>query len=391
MAQRRMSRAAWAYVAGSAGQQQTARANRAAFDRWAIVPRMLHDISTRDMSVELFGAQLPAPFLLAPIGALDMLRTDADVVAARAASRLGLPMIISTQGASPMERTAAALGDAPRWYQLYWSSSSELVESLVRRAETIGSGAIVVTLDTQMLGWRTEDLDLGSLPFARGQGIAQYTSDPVFMQLVHERVAHRSPAAAPKPRPTPGALRTLAAISRSHPGPFLANLRSPIPRAAVETFLEVFARPSLTWDDLGWLRARTNLPIVLKGIVDPRDAALALDRGVDGIIVSNHGGRQVDGGIGALTVLPEIVDLVAGRVPVLFDSGIRSGADAFKALALGARAVCIGRPWVYGLAIAGSDGVSDVMRYLMAELDITMALTGCTSLAHVDADLLRAQ
>jgi isopentenyl diphosphate isomerase/L-lactate dehydrogenase-like FMN-dependent dehydrogenase len=153
----------------------------------------------------------------------------------------------------------------------------------------------------------------------------------------------------------------------------------------------VFARPSLTWDDLGWLRARTNLPIVLKGIVDPRDAALALDRGVDGIIVSNHGGRQVDGGIGALTVLPEIVDLVAGRVPVLFDSGIRSGADAFKALALGARAVCIGRPWVYGLAIAGSDGVSDVMRYLMAELDITMALTGCTSLAHVDADLLRAQ
>jgi lactate 2-monooxygenase len=211
------------------------------------------------------------------------------------------------------------------------------------------------------------------------------------MELVHERLVRGTPSAAPKPRPTPAALRTLAAISRSHPGPFLANLRSPVPRAAVETFLEVFARPSLTWDDLGWLRARTKLPIVLKGIVDPRDAGLALDRGVDGIIVSNHGGRQVDGGIGALTVLPEIVDLVAGRVPVLFDSGIRGGADAFKALALGARAVCIGRPWVWGLAIAGSDGVSDVMRYLMAELDITMALTGCPSLAHVDADLLRAQ
>jgi isopentenyl diphosphate isomerase/L-lactate dehydrogenase-like FMN-dependent dehydrogenase len=384
-----MSAAAWAYVAGSAGQQRTEQANRGAFDRWAIVPRMLRDISTRDMSVEIFGERIPAPFLLGPIGALDMVLPDADLRVAHAAAALGLPMIISTQGGSPMERTAAALGGAPRWFQLYWSSSDERVESFMRRAEAIGSTAIVVTLDTQMLGWRTLDLGLGSLPFARGQGIAQYTSDPVFMELVRKRVEQSRPASVPKPRPTPGALRTLASIARSHPGSFVANLRSPVPRAAVETFLEVFSRPTLTWDDLAWLRERTKLPIVLKGILDPRDAELALDGGVDGIIVSNHGGRQVDGAVGALTVLPEIVDRVGDRMTVLFDSGIRGGADAFKALALGARAVSIGRPWVYGLAVAGSDGVAEVMRYLMAELDITMALSGCASLGQIGADLLR--
>jgi isopentenyl diphosphate isomerase/L-lactate dehydrogenase-like FMN-dependent dehydrogenase len=388
-ARRRMSRPAWSYVAGSAGQQRTDRANRAAFDRWKIVPRMLRDISVRDMRVELFGRSLPAPLLLAPIGALGMVRADADLAAARAARSLGIPMIISTQASSPMEAIADALGDAPRWFQLYWSANDELVESFVRRAETIGSGAIVVTLDTQMLGWRTADLDIGSLPFVRGQGIAQYTSDPVFTRLVEERVATPRTTTEPRPRPSPGAVRTLASLARAHPGGFLRNLRSPLPRAAVETFLEVFSRPSLRWADLAWLRDRTELPIVLKGIVDVGDARRAVDHGVDGIIVSNHGGRQVDGGIGALTVLPEIVEVVGGRIPVLFDSGIRGGADAFKALALGARAVCIGRPWAYGLAVDGADGVAAVMGYLMAELDITMALTGCTTLAEIDRDLLR--
>jgi isopentenyl diphosphate isomerase/L-lactate dehydrogenase-like FMN-dependent dehydrogenase len=240
-----------------------------------------------------------------------------------------------------------------------------------------------------MLGWRTADLDIGSLPFVRGQGIAQYTSDPVFTRLVEERVATPRTTTEPRPRPSPGAVRTLASLARAHPGGFLRNLRSPLPRAAVETFLEVFSRPSLRWADLAWLRDRTELPIVLKGIVDVGDARRAVDHGVDGIIVSNHGGRQVDGGIGALTVLPEIAEVVGGRIPVLFDSGIRGGADAFKALALGARAVCIGRPWAYGLAVDGADGVAAVMGYLMAELDITMALTGCTTLAEIDRDLLR--
>lgn len=389
-ARRRMSPAAWSYVAGSAGQQDTDRANRAAFDRWAIVPRMLRDISRRDMSVELFGRRLPAPFLLAPIGALEMVHADADLAVAAAAARLDLPMVISTQGSVPMERTAESLRAAPRWFQLYWSSNDELVESFVRRAEAIGCGAIVVTLDTQMLGWRTLDLDLGSLPFVRGQGIAQYTSDPVFAELVRQRVAAPR-ASAPKQRPTPAALRTLASLARTHPGRFVDNLRSPLPRAAVETFLEVFSRPSLTWTDLAWLRARTKLPILVKGIQDPADARLAVDHGVDGIVVSNHGGRQVDGAVGALVVLPEIVDVVAGRMPVLFDSGIRGGADAFKALALGANAVGVGRPWVYGLALDGSRGVEAVMRYLMAELDITMALTGCVTLGEIDRTVLRTE
>ena len=391
-ARRKMSAAAWSYVAGSAGQQQTERANRLAFERWGIVPRVLRDISTRDMAVELFGERLPAPFLLAPIGALEMVHPDADLAVARAAAALGLPMLISTQGSTPMERTAEALGNAPRWFQLYWSTSDELVESFVRRAEAIRATALVVTLDTQLLGWRTHDLDLGSLPFVRGQGIAQYTSDSVFMELVRARLRGKpSPDPGPRPRPTPAAIATLASVARTHPGPFMRNLRSPVPRAAVETFLDIFARHSLTWDNLAWLRERTKLPIVLKGIQDPHDAQLAADHGVDGVIVSNHGGRQVDGAIGALTVLPEIVDLVGDRLTVLFDSGIRGGADAFKALALGARAVGIGRPWVYGLALDGSDGIVAVMRYLMAELDITMALTGCTRLDDVGPALLRRE
>ncbi|HET8776087.1 MAG TPA: alpha-hydroxy-acid oxidizing protein [Candidatus Limnocylindria bacterium] len=390
VARRRMRPAAWSYVAGSAGQQATERANRAAFGRWAIVPRMLRDISRRDMGVELFGQRLPAPFLLAPIGALEMVHADADLAVAAAARHLGLPMVISTQGSVPMERTAEALGAAPRWFQLYWSSNDELVESFVRRAEAIGCGAIVVTLDTQMLGWRTLDLDLGSLPFVRGQGIAQYTSDPVFTQLVRQRAASPG-ASARRQRPTPAALRTLVSLARAHPGRFVDNLRSPLPRAAVETFLEVFSRPSLTWSDLAWLRERTKLPILVKGIQDPADALLALEHGVDGMVVSNHGGRQVDGAVGALSMLPEIVDAVAGRVPILFDSGIRGGADAFKALALGAQAVGIGRPWVYGLALDGSRGIEAVMRYLMAELDITMALTGCATLAEIDRAILRSE
>ena len=245
----------------------------------------------------------------------------------------------------------------------------------------------MVTLDTHVLGWRTRDLDLAYLPFARGEGIAQYTSDPVFRRLVAERAA-AGPSGEPKPRPTAAAVRALFSMARHWPGGTWGNLRSPLPRAAVETFLDVFSRSSLSWADLAYLRERTSLPILLKGIQDPRDAALALDHGVDGIVVSNHGGRQVDGAIGALDALPGIVEEVDGRVPVLFDSGVRSGADAFKALALGARAVLVGRPWVYGLALAGAQGVREVMEDLWAELDLTMALSGVAGLEQVTRDLL---
>lgn len=385
-AERRMSRQAWSYVAGSAGQQRTARANLEAFDRHRIVPRMLVDVEQRDTSVELFGRRLPAPLLLAPIGVLEMAHRDAEHAVAAAARTLGLPMVISTQGSVPMEETAAALGDSPRWYQLYWSKDDSVVDSFVARAEAIGSEAIVVTLDTHVLGWRTHDLDVAYLPFARGEGIAQYTSDPAFRRLVEERA--KLPSQEPTPRPTLAAVRALVSMARHWPGDTRANLRSPLPRAAVETFLDVFSRSTLTWDDLASLRERTSLPILLKGIQDPRDAALALEHGVDGIVVSNHGGRQVDGAIASLDALPGVVEEVDGRVPVLFDSGVRSGADAFKAIALGARAVLVGRPWVYGLALAGADGVQAVMEHLWAELDLTMALAGVAGVDQISRDLL---
>jgi isopentenyl diphosphate isomerase/L-lactate dehydrogenase-like FMN-dependent dehydrogenase len=388
-ARRRMGRRAFAYVAGSAGEERTAAANVAAFDRWRIVPQMLRDVSTREASVELFGRRLPAPLLLSPIGVLEMAHRDADVAVARAATALGLPMVLSSQASRSMEECAVAAGDGPRWFQLYWSNVDDLAESLVRRAEAAGCEALVVTLDTTLLGWRTRDLDLGHLPFAHGLGIAQYTSDPVFAELVRARVAAGSASAsAGTPddgrRPTPSAVRALLRMSRTHPGGLRANLRSPYPRAAVETFLEVFSRTSLTWDDLAWLRERTRLPIVLKGLQHPDDARRALDAGVDGIWVSNHGGRQVDGAVASLEALPGVVEAVDGRVPVLFDSGVRSGANVVTALALGASAVGVGRPWVYGLALAGERGVTAVLEHLLAELDLTMALSGRTSVAELD-------
>jgi L-lactate dehydrogenase (cytochrome)/lactate 2-monooxygenase len=315
-----------------------------------------------------------------------MAHREAERAVAEAARTLGLPMVISNQGSLPMEETAAALGDSPRWYQLYWSKDDDVVDSFVARAEAIGSEAIVVTLDTHVLGWRTRDLDVAYLPFARAEGIAQYTSDPAFRRLVEQRA--QTPSEEPTPRPTPAAVRALVSMARHYPGDLLGNLRSPLPRAAVETFLDVFSRSSLTWEDLASLRERTSLPILLKGIQDTRDAALALDHGVDGIVVSNHGGRQVDGAIGSLDALPGVVEEVDGRIPVLFDSGVRSGADVFKALALGARAVLVGRPWVYGLALAGADGARAVMEHVWAELDLTMALSGVSTVDQISRDLL---
>jgi lactate 2-monooxygenase len=384
-ARRRMSKAGWAYVAGSAGQERTARANTEAFDGWAIVPQMLRDTAHRDLSVELFGRRLPAPLLTAPVGVLEMTHPQADVAVAQAASSLGLPMVFSSQASRPMEECAAVMGEGPRWFQLYWSSSDELVGSFLHRAEAAGCDAIVVTLDTHVLGWRPRDLDRGYLPFAHAKGIAQYTSDPVFTRLVRERAAGPPP---PRPRPSPAAVRTLLDMSRGYPGRLLDNLRSPLPRAAVDTFLDVFSRPSLTWEDLPSLRSMTSLPILVKGVLSPDDAQRALDAGVDGIVVSNHGGRQIDSTIAALDALPGVAERVDGAVPVLMDSGIRSGADVFTALALGATAVMVGRPFVYGLAIAGTAGVRTVLEHVVAELDLTMGLAGCRTLADVRRELL---
>lgn len=386
-----MTKTARAYVDGGAGRGDTMRANREAFDRWRIVPRMMRDTHERDQSVELFGRRLPSPFLTAPIGVAEMVHDEADLALARGARAADVPVVISTQASRSMEQIAAELGDAPRWYQLYWSSDDELVESLVRRAEQSGSEAIVVTLDTTMLGWRPEDLDHAWLPFARGMGIAQYTSDRVFQARVRERASAARPSAeSGGPRPRPAAVKSLATLSRTYPGKTWDNVRSPEPRAAVETFLSLFSRQDLTWDRLSWLTERTSLPVLVKGIQHQDDAESAIDAGASGIVVSNHGGRQVDGAVGSLDVLPGVVEQVGGRVPVLFDSGVRCAADAFKALALGATAVCIGRPWVYGLALGGAAGVQQVLEGFRAELDLTMGLAGVTSLGEVDVRTLAA-
>jgi L-lactate dehydrogenase (cytochrome) len=371
---------AYAYVAGGAGLESTTRANREAFERLRIVPRVFRDVRERDTSVELFGRRLASPFLLAPIGALELVHRGADLAVARAAAAEGVPLIFSNQASVSMEDCSAAMGDAARWFQLYWSTSDELVASLVGRAENCGCEALVVTLDTTLFGWRPRDLDLAFLPFAFAQGIAQYTSDPVFRRLVEERRARgREPAG----HVTPEAIRSLIRVARRYPGSLWRNLGSGIPLAAVRLFLEIYSRPSLTWDDLSFLRERTKLPIVLKGVLDPEDARIAVERGVSGLVVSNHGGRQVDGAIASIDALPAVVEAVGDEVPVLLDSGVRGGADVFKALALGARAVLLGRPYAYGLAIAGENGVRQVVRNLRAEFDLTMGLAGCRSGSEV--------
>ena len=388
-AEKAMSDEAWAYVAGGAGQHRTVAANTAAFDHFRLVPRMLADVETRDLSTSLFGVEMPAPLMIGPVGVLELAHPRAEHEVAAAARATGIPMVISTQASVPMEEVAADLGATPRLYQLYWSKDESIVESFVHRAEAIGADALVVTLDTHMLGWRTKDLDLGYLPFARGLGIAQYTSDPAFRALVEKRIADKSGTSVrPGLREIPSALSAVASMAQHHPGKLVDNLRSGHARAAVETFLDVFSRSDLTWDDLDRLREMTDLPIVLKGLQAPDDARRALDHGVDGIIVSNHGGRQVDGAIASIDALPGIVDEVDGRIPVLFDSGIRSGADILKALALGADAVLVGRPYVYGLALAGAEGVQAVLEHMIAELDLSLGLVGARSIREVGRDLL---
>lgn len=389
-ARARMSPEAFAYIAGGAGVEGTMTENREAFDRWRIVPRMLRDVETRDTSVELFGRTLSSPFLLAPIGVLEMAYREADVAVARAAASEEVPMIFSNQASRSMEECAAVMGDSPRWFQLYWSRSRDLVASLVERAERAGCEAIVVTLDTTLLGWRTRDLDLAYLPFLRGKGIAQYTSDPVFMRLLDERVEDSE--LDQDRRITLTTLKNLYQMLDNYPGPLVEGLKSGKALGAVRQFLNIFSNPAITWDDLSFLREHTKLPVLLKGILHPEDARLAVEAGMDGVIVSNHGGRQVDGSIATIDALPGVVEAVAGEVPVLMDSGIRTGADVFKALALGANAVLLGRPWCYGLAAGGEEGVRAVIRNFKADFDLTMGLSGCRNISEISkANLTRRE
>jgi isopentenyl diphosphate isomerase/L-lactate dehydrogenase-like FMN-dependent dehydrogenase len=337
---------AYVYVASGAGGEDTMRANRDAFRRWRIVPRFLRNVSRRDLSIELLGRRLPAPVLLAPIGVQSMLHPEAELAVARAARSLGVPMVLSSVSSTPVEAVAAALGDSPRLFQLYWPNDPALATSLVGRAERAGYTALVVTLDAYLLGWRERDLQQAWLPFAHGQGIANYLTDPVFR------------AALPAPPEKD-------------------------PAAAARHFLAVVTNTALTWDDLAWLQGQTRLPILLKGVLHPEDARLAVAHGAAGVIVSNHGGRQVDGAVAALDALPAVVEAVGGRAAVLFDSGIRRGADVFKALALGAQAVLLGRPYCWGLAVGGEQGVREVVLNLLADVELTLGLAGCATCADV--------
>jgi len=339
------------YVFAGAGSEHTMRANREAFGRRSIVPRMLRDVAARDLSLELLGTPMPAPLLLAPIGVQKVLHEDGELATARAAAAVGLPMIASTNSHFTLEEIAEAGGDVPRWFQLYWPNDRELAGSFVKRAEAAGYAAIVLTVDTFIPGWKPRDLQQAWLPFLNGMGVANYFQDPVFRAALEKT-----------PEEDQG--------------------------AATGHFLGVQANPSLSWGDLEWLREVTSLPIVIKGIQHVDDAREAVRRGIDGIVVSNHGGRQVDGALASLDALAPIAEAVGDEIAVLFDSGIRSGADALKALALGADAVCLGRPYVWGLALDGQAGVETVLKMVLGELDLTMALCGYTSPAELGPDAL---
>ncbi|MCW2587369.1 MAG: L-lactate 2-monooxygenase [Frankiales bacterium] len=347
-----MTPGAVGYVSGGAGAEDTMRANREALDHWRLVPQMLRGIpAERDLSTTLLGTPAPAPVLLGPVGVLSIVHADAERAVARAAATLGLPMVLSTASSTAMEDVQSELAGSPAWYQLYWPSDQDVAASLVQRAERAGYQALVVTVDTWQLGWRPRDLDTAYLPFLRGEGIANYTSDPAF----------RAGLASPPEQD---------------------------PNAAVLHFLGMFNHPALTWTDLAWLREQTSLPIVLKGLQHPEDARRAVDAGVQGVICSNHGGRQVDGAVGSLDALPDVV-AAAGDLPVLFDSGVRTGADAVKALALGAAAVLLARPWVYGLALAGQAGVEHVLRSFLADLDLQLGLSGHRAVGELSPASLR--
>lgn len=337
----------WSYVAGGAGDEGTQDGNVTAFDAWGLMPRMLAGAAQRDLSVELFGRRLPTPLLLAPVGVIGLCAPDGhgDLVTARAAAATGVPMVASTLSQDPMEDVVPALGETPGFFQLYPPNDRELTESLVRRAEAAGFAGIVVTLDTLTLGWRPRDLALASFPQLRGLCLANYFSDPVF----------RSRLARPPEEDL---------------------------QAATGLWASIFGNQSLSWADLPWLRSLTSLPLLLKGICAPDDARRAVDAGVDGLYCSNHGGRQANGGLPAVRCLPGVV-AAAGDVPVLFDSGVRSGAHVVKALALGARAVAIGRPYAYGLAVGGQGGIEHVLRCLLAETDLTMAVDGYPRIADL--------
>jgi len=348
-----LSAEAWAYLAGGAGEEDTVDANRRAFRRWRLVPRMLRDVAERDLAVEVAGLELPAPLLCAPVGMQSLFHEGADVESAAGAASAGMPFVASSVSSEPMEAIAEAAGDAPAWFQLYWSADEAVADSFLERAEAAGYDAVVVTVDTPVPGWRQRELREAALPFFDGHGMANYLSDDAFRAGMD------------------------ADPDENHD-------------MAVQHLLDVFADAARTWADLADLRERTALPLFVKGVLHPADARAAVDAGADGVVVSNHGGRQVDGSVAALSALPGVADAVGDDAAVLFDSGIRSGADVVRALALGADAALLGRPYLYGLAVAGADGVEAVCSNYLADVDLTLGLSGYAAAGDVDREAVRA-
>ena len=329
----------YGYIRSGAGGEQTLRNNRAAFEKYSIVPRFLNDVSNVDTSVHLFGKTYPTPFLFAPVGMNGMVHDEGELAVARAAQFLNTPYIQSTVSTFALEEVAQAAPSATKWFQLYWSTNEEIAFSMAARAEEAGFEAIVLTVDTVMLGWREEDVRNQFSPLKLGYARGNYMNDPVFT----------------------------------------ASLPDDSFESYVQGVLQNVFHPTLNWEHVRELKKRTNLPILLKGILHSEDAKLAIDNGINGIIVSNHGGRQLDGVIGSLDALPAIAKVVNGQIPIILDSGVYRGMDALKALSLGADAVAIGRPFVYGLALEGQQGVEKVMTNLYDELKVSIALAGATS------------
>jgi L-lactate dehydrogenase (cytochrome) len=351
LAREKMAPEAFEYICGGAGTEDSVRENEAAFRRWRIVPRMLTDVSAPSYASTVLGASLAAPIMLGPVGVLKLAHPEGEAAVARAAASAGVPMILSTAASCTIEEVAKANGDGQRWFQFYWPKDRDIAASFLGRAKAAGFTVLVLTLDTRVLGYRPRDLDRAFLPFLRGIGNQNYFSDPAFAAAL--------------------------------PGPAEEHRDE-----AILLWTQIFGDSSLTWDDLPFLREHWDGPIVLKGVQSADDAKRAADAGIDGVVVSNHGGRQVDGGIAALDALPPVAAAVGSQLTVLFDSGIRSGADVVKALALGAQAVLIARPYVYGLGLAGEEGVTHVLRALRQEFELTMRLAGHASLDDLSPDAL---
>lgn len=350
-ARKMLAAAPFGYVYGAAGGGDTHRANVDAFQKYRLRPRICCDISTLDLSVSLFGTRFPVPFLLAPIGVNTILHPDGERAPAQAAAKLGVPYILSNVSSVPMEQVAETMGNGVRWFQLYPPKDHALTKSFLQRAKASGFKAIVVTVDSTLLGWRETDLRNAYLPFLTGQGMGNYFTDPVFRSKLEQ-----SPE---------------------------QNVKQAVLKA-----LEEGNNTCFTWKELDFIREQTDLPLLIKGITHPDDAVLAMEHGADGIIVSNHGGRQLDGAVATLDALPSICESIQSKIPILMDGGIRRGADILKAIALGATAVLIGRPYAYALAVAGAKGVEEAINHLVAETELQLAISGRSAIQEVDQSLI---